>query len=120
MLIEINYQSVDPIYLQIIREIKRLIKENELKPGSPLPPIRKLASQLDISVNTIARAYQELDREGYIESGGRKGTFVKRGLKSSGENKKGFKEVILDLIKSGQKRSEIEEQFRSSISEIFD
>ncbi|MCR5111069.1 MAG: GntR family transcriptional regulator [Ruminococcus sp.] len=66
-----------PIYQQIIDQIKAQIIEGKLTAGDALPSMRTLASQLRISVITTKRAYEELEREGYIENFTGKGCFVK-------------------------------------------
>jgi GntR family transcriptional regulator len=76
MRILISNSSPDPIYQQIVRQIKGQIISGELTEGAPLPSIRKLAHELQISVITTKRAYEELDREGLIDTVGGKGTFV--------------------------------------------
>lgn len=68
--------SPDPIYEQISQQIKNAIVRGELTPGELLPSIRNLARELRISVITTKRAYEELEREGFIETVGGKGTFV--------------------------------------------
>lgn len=120
MVIKVNYKSSDPIYKQIILEIKKLIEIGELKDGDPLPAIRKFASQLDTSVNTVARAYQELERLGLIETGGRKGTFIKGKISSEKDDIKGFKLLIRELFKSGKSKEQIRGVFESALNEIFD
>lgn len=69
--------SDEPIYLQITSQIKAMIMNGELKAGDALPSMRNLALQLRISVITTKRAYEELERDGYIESFAGKGCFVK-------------------------------------------
>jgi GntR family transcriptional regulator len=76
MRIVISNSSPDPIYEQIVRQIKAQILSGELAEGTPLPSIRKLALDLQISVITSKRAYDELEREGFIDTVGGKGTFV--------------------------------------------
>ena len=76
MRIIISNASPDPIYEQIVRQIKAQILSGELAEGAPLPSIRKLALDLQISVITSKRAYDELEREGFIDTVGGKGTFV--------------------------------------------
>ena len=65
-----------PIYEQICRQIKGAIAAGKLKPGEPLPSIRALARDLRISVITTKRAYEELEREGFITTVPGKGCFV--------------------------------------------
>lgn len=78
MNIFISNTSDEPIYEQIVRQIKALIMTGELKEGEALPSMRTLAQQLRISVITTKRAYEELERDGFIESYTGKGSFVKR------------------------------------------
>ena len=66
MKIIISNSSPDPIYEQIDRQIKAQIISGELREGEPLPSIRKLAQELQISVITTKRAYEELEKEGFI------------------------------------------------------
>ena len=92
MQILINNSDGVPIYEQILRQIKEMILSGELKEGDPLPSMRLLAQQLRISVITTKRAYEELEREGFIESFTGKGSFVRS--KSSGL----IKEANLKII----------------------
>jgi GntR family transcriptional regulator len=76
MRIIISNSSPDPIYEQINRQIKAQIISADLSEGEALPSIRKLAHELQISVITTKRAYDELEREGFINTVSGKGTFV--------------------------------------------
>ena len=76
MKIIISNSSEDPIYEQIIKQIKNQIINGELDEEEPLPSIRKLARELGISVITTKRAYEELEKEGFIDTVGGKGSFV--------------------------------------------
>ncbi|MBB6216879.1 GntR family transcriptional regulator [Anaerosolibacter carboniphilus] len=92
MKIIISNASQEPIYQQISDQVKHLILKGELEAGQLLPSIRNLAKELQISVITTKRAYEELEREGFIETVGGKGTFV------AGQNKELLKEKRLQLI----------------------
>ncbi|MFQ6861795.1 MAG: GntR family transcriptional regulator [Beduini sp.] len=72
----INNASNQPLYEQIVTQIKQLIISNVLKEGEALPSMRLLAKELKISVITTKRAYEELEREGFIETVTGKGSFV--------------------------------------------
>ena len=76
MKILILNSSRQPIYEQITDQIKSLILKAELSEGEMLPSIRNLAKELQISVITTKRAYEELEREGFIETVRGKGSFV--------------------------------------------
>lgn len=73
----ISNSSGEPIYEQIYSQIKASIMNGALKEGDALPSMRVLAQQLRISVITTKRAYEELERDGFIESYTGKGSFVK-------------------------------------------
>lgn len=73
----ISNNADSPIYEQIKEQIKLMILNGELKEGDALPSMRLLAKELRISIITTKRAYEELEREGYIESFTGKGSFVK-------------------------------------------
>ena len=72
----ISNSSGKPIYEQIASQIKNMIVTGELKPGDALPSMRLLAKELRISVITTKRAYEELERDGFIESVIGKGSYV--------------------------------------------
>ena len=76
MKILLSNASPSPIYEQILRQIRAQILAGDLNEGEALPSIRKLAQTLQISVITTKRAYDELEREGLIDTVGGKGTFV--------------------------------------------
>ena len=75
-MIKIEPSSFIPIYEQIKKEIKSRISLGVLKKDEPLPSIRDLAAELIVNPNTVARAYRELDMEGFIYTRQGKGCFV--------------------------------------------
>ncbi|WP_298846776.1 GntR family transcriptional regulator [Clostridium sp.] len=76
MNIIISNSSQDPIYEQIVTQIKTAIMKEELEQGDALLSIRSLAKELLISVITTKRAYEELEKEGFIETVAGKGSYV--------------------------------------------
>src|SRR5688500_11318858 len=77
MLIQIDFKSGMPVYLQVVDQIKAAAASGALRAGEPLPSIRPLADQLRINRNTVAKAYAELEAEGVIETIAGKGCFLK-------------------------------------------
>ncbi len=73
MLLHLNPASGVPIYLQIENQVKHYIAAGALAPGDALPSVRKVAADMRINPNTVARAYQNLERDGLLRSvpGGR-------------------------------------------------
>ncbi|GAB3611622.1 GntR family transcriptional regulator [Humibacter ginsengiterrae] len=69
-----------PLYEQLREQIIAEIASGELAPGDRLPPVRQLASDLDLAPNTVARTYKELEAAGYLETRGRNGTTVAEDL----------------------------------------
>jgi len=100
MNIFISNSSGQPIYEQIVKQVKNLIIAGDLQEGDALPSMRLLARELRISVITTKRAYEELEREGFITSMTGKGSFV------AGKN--------LDLIRE-QRYREIENHMQSIV-----
>jgi len=76
MHIKISNNSKEPIYEQIVKQIKALVIKGELKEGEALPSMRQLAKDLQISVITTKRAYEELEKGGFIYSIVGKGSFI--------------------------------------------
>lgn len=99
MKIIISGSSQKPLYEQIADQIKNQIIMGELEPGDALPSIRSLARELQISVITTKRAYQELENDGFIETIPGKGSFV------SSENKELLREKRLRILE--KKLSEV-------------
>jgi GntR family transcriptional regulator len=99
MNIIISNSSAEPLYEQIVKQIKNQIIMGGLEPGESLPSIRNLAKDLHISVITTKRAYEELEKEGFIETVAGKGSFV------AGQNKEMLREKRLRLIE--EKLSEV-------------
>ncbi len=77
MMLQINFKSGKPVYLQIADQVKSAAASGALQAGEPLPSIRPLAEELRVNRNTIAKAYAELESQGVIESLPGKGCFLK-------------------------------------------
>jgi len=115
MKIIIRNSSPDPIYKQISDQLRGMIITGEIQPGEALPSIRNLARDLRISVITTKRSYEDLEREGFLETVGGKGTFV------APQNREFLKEQKLKIIEAklaeavdeakmlGLKKSELKE-----------
>ena len=75
-MLELNYRDAKPIYEQIMYRVRKLIISGSLQPKEKLPSVRELAMKLAISPNTIARAYKQLEAEGYVYTVSGSGTYV--------------------------------------------
>ncbi len=94
MNINISNTSTVPLYEQIQTQIKTQIINGNLNPGDGLPSIRNLAKELKVSIITTKRAYEELEKDGFIETIVGKGTFV------SNQNTERLKEITLYNIEN--------------------
>lgn len=81
MLVKPNPSLGVPIYLQLMEQVKHGVETGALSPGDQLPGIRKLAEELVINPNTVAKAYRELEHEGVIELRHGAGAFVAENFK---------------------------------------
>jgi DNA-binding transcriptional regulator YhcF (GntR family) len=76
--LEVDARAGRPLFDQLRSQIIDGIRSGRLSPGTRLPTVRELAGQLGLVVNTVARAYRELEAAGLLETRGRFGTFVAR------------------------------------------
>lgn len=122
MNIIISNSSGEPIYEQIRNQIRELIISDELKEGDNLPSIRNLARELKISVITTKRAYEELERDGFIETIPGKGSFV------AAQNKellreikmKNIEEYLIKAIEEGRNMNISLEELKEMLDVLYE
>lgn len=110
MYITIDEGDRRPLYQQVVDEIKSLIARGELAEGSGLPPVRQVAADLGVNLNTIAFAYRQLQKEGLIRvRHGAGATVVSRVRRKQDEERaeEQLRAVLADLLLSGLTRPEI-------------
>ena len=76
MRIKIDTNLSAPLFQQLMDQIKKAVMDGLLKPGDPLPSIRQLANDLELNHNTVAKAYQLLERDSVIQTKGYRGTSI--------------------------------------------
>ncbi|ORB28098.1 GntR family transcriptional regulator [Mycolicibacterium parafortuitum] len=76
--VRVDPHASRPLFDQLRTQIIAGVRDGELAPGTRLPTVRELAGQINLAVNTVARAYRELEAAGILETRGRFGTFVAR------------------------------------------
>ncbi len=98
--IHVDSNNPTPIYLQIVRQVKNAAATGLLVAGDKLPSVRELSHELTINPNTIARAFQELEREGVIDTVRGVGAFVSRkGFKmSESQRLERVEKIIQELL----------------------
>lgn len=118
----ISNSSRVPIYEQIRNEIIKQILEDELLEDELLPSIRNLAQDIRISVMTIKKAYDELEREGYIVSVQGKGTFVApKNIELAKENaQKDIEEHISKIIEISRKYNISKDDIKETIDILYE
>ncbi len=76
MEIRIDIDSPEPLFAQLIAQIKQAVERGHVQPGDALPSIRQLAGDLELNSKTVAKAYRLLERDCVIQTRGYRGTFV--------------------------------------------
>jgi GntR family transcriptional regulator len=77
MRFQLNFKSGQPVYLQLVEQVKAAAASGAVQPGEPLPSIRPLAEELRVNRNTVAKAYGELENQRVIETIAGKGCFIR-------------------------------------------
>ena len=124
MQIIINHTSMQPIYEQIMSQIKAAIIDGTLQEQDPLPSVRTMAKELKISALTVKKAYDDLEEEGFIHTIHGKGSFIagmNQGLLKE-ERQKAIESEMEQLIRkgraSGLSKEEIREVFELLLEEL--
>lgn len=76
MEIVIDIEDSNPLFAQLVEQIKTAVLNNQIKPGDGLPSIRQLANDLELNNKTVAKAYRLLERDSVIQTKGYRGTFI--------------------------------------------
>ena len=98
MQLRLDFQEREPIYLQIVEQVKSMVASGSLKPGSQLPTVREVAADLRINFNTAARAYRLLHEEGIISTQQGRGTYVLE-APPAGEARRTKRERLQSMIR---------------------
>lgn len=121
-MILIDYKDRRPIYEQVIEKFQQMILCGALEPDSPMPSVRSLAMELSLNPNTIQRAYQELERQGYIYTLKGKGSFVSDSMKAAGNKRREIQEelekCVSNAIMAGIAEDELRNMLEISIENV--
>src|SRR5437667_8346643 len=110
MFITVDTDDRKPIYQQVVDEIKSLIARGELPQGTALPPVRQVAADLGVNLNTVAAAYRELQREGLIAVRHGSGAVVTSRTSvetSQADMRKPLRAALTQFVLAGMPRGEI-------------
>lgn len=95
----IDHESTVPPFEQLRAEIARRVASGGLSQGTRLPTVRRAAADLGLAVNTVARAYRELESDGVVVTQGRRGTFVRSGIvDGTSESGRAAREAAADFV----------------------
>jgi DNA-binding transcriptional regulator YhcF (GntR family) len=97
MQLRLDFHNREPIYLQIVEQVKQLVASGGLKTGDQLPTVREVAADLRINFNTAARAYRLLHEEGVISTQQGRGTYV-LGSPGSAEGRRSRRERLQGMV----------------------
>jgi GntR family transcriptional regulator len=122
MYITIDETDRRPIYRQVADEIKALIARGSLSEGMALPPVRQVADDLGVNLNTIAAAYRELQKEGLLKvRHGAGATVLSRRLSQQSDNdlRKALRASLAHMALAGLPRTEIVEIVNEELGDLF-
>jgi GntR family transcriptional regulator len=122
MYITIDESDRRPVYRQVADEIKGLIARGELREGMALPPVRQVADDLSVNLNTIAAAYRELQKEGLLKVRHGSGALVtarRVTQQNDAELRKLLRASLAHLVLAGLPRAEIVEIVNEEIRQLF-
>ncbi|HKE60121.1 MAG TPA: GntR family transcriptional regulator [Pyrinomonadaceae bacterium] len=122
MYITIDERDARPIYQQLVDEIKTLIARGELAEGTSLPPVRQIASDLGVNLNTVAFAYRKLQREGLIRvRHGSGAVVISQTLREKPEERlrSQLRTALTQLILAGLKPAEIKTIINEELNELL-
>ena len=121
MYITLDETDRRPFYRQVVDEIKALIAKGELLEGSTLPPVRQVASDLGVNLNTVAFAYRKLQQEGLVQIKHGSGAIVTSrvlGEKSNDHLRTQLRTALTHLMLAGLKPGEIKSLVDSELKEL--
>lgn len=117
---QLDFASRVPIYEQLYTNIIQLASADVLKAGDRLPSVRTLASQLGVNPNTVAKAYRELEANGYIQSTVGRGSFITEKLTENNSQKQATLESFREAVVDAHKHGIVKEQLIAIVKEVFE
>ncbi len=122
MEIVIDIEDEEPLFAQLIAQVKSAVQNGAVRPGDPLPSIRQLANDLELNSKTVAKAYRLLERDSIIQTRGYRGTFVHPDAKANsqvdlhGWLTRTLDETVATLREAGLTDSEIRIAFNQAMN----
>lgn len=116
----LNFQSREPIYEQLCKNVVRMVALGVLKPEDKLPPVRTLAAEQGINPNTVSKAYQLLERDGVIYSVVGRGSFISADTTAVIQKKELAREELSASVKKALEAGLSKEEIVDITQSIFD
>ena len=119
MIIQIDFNSSEAIYMQLCNQIIMGIATSKLQEGDPLPSVRQMADTIGINMHTVNKAYAVLKQEGFIQLDRRRGAVVAIDVNRI-KAMEGLKEQLLVLLAQSRCKGITSEEVHTLVDEIFD
>ena len=119
MIIQIDFNSSEAIYMQLCNQIIMGIATSKLQEGDPLPSVRQMADTIGINMHTVNKAYAVLKQEGFIQLARRRGAVVAIDVNRI-KAMEGLKEQLLVLLAQSRCKGITREEVHTLVDEIFD
>ena len=120
MLLTVNLESGQPIYIQIRNRIVEGIASGELKDGDALPPVRTLASELGVNLHTVNKAYHMLRIEGFVKMNRSRGTVISSDTgRDAGDFMEAARATLKNIVSEAITRSIGREQLTGIINGLY-
>nr|WP_302690059.1 GntR family transcriptional regulator [uncultured Eubacterium sp.] len=117
-MLTVNFSSRTPVYQQLYDDVIRLVSLGVLKSDTKLPPVRILATELGINPNTVQKAYNMLEKDGYIYSTVGRGSFVSNKLDQNQAEKIQAKNDLKESIDKAYKKGITKDEMIELVDEI--
>ena len=124
-MLEIDFDSPTPLGDQLVSQIRDAIARGELAPGAPLPSVRQVAADLGVNLNTVARAYRELEMQGLLMTARGRGTHVaagtepKKGAAGREALAAGLRQGLVDMKLAGCSREDAARAFQRLLAQLW-
>jgi GntR family transcriptional regulator len=119
-MLSINFHSREPLADQLIRGIRECVANGTLQPGAELPPVRQLADDLGINLNTVARAYRTLQNSGLVHTARGRGTHVTASLEAPVASRRVAKTRLATSLRAALSDAKLADLDRADVQRVIE
>lgn len=117
--ISVDADSLIPPFAQILEQLRAMVQRGELKTGDHLPTVRQLAADLGVAPNTVAKAFADLESDGWVRTEGRRGTIVAaRSKERSASRANALREASLHFLARMSERGYTKQEIRAALDTL--